>query len=59
VGAPDVLHLFGLALGVALAVVCVVLVLRGVASRLLFRVIIAAAIVDVVLLALSGAALVA
>ena len=59
VGAPDVLHLFGLALGVALAVVCVVLVLRGVATRLLFRVIIAAAIVDVVLLALGGAALVA
>jgi 4-hydroxybenzoate polyprenyltransferase len=59
VGAPDALHLFGLALGVALAVACVVLVLRGVASRLLFRVIIAAALVDVVLLALSGAALAA
>jgi 4-hydroxybenzoate polyprenyltransferase len=58
VGAPDLLHLFGLALGVALAVACVVLVLRGVASRLLFRVIIAAALVDVVLLATSGAALV-
>ena len=58
VGAPDLLHLFGLALGVGLAVACVVLVLRGVATRLLFRVIIAAAIVDVVLLALSGAALV-
>ncbi len=59
VGAPDVLHLFGLAVGVALAIACVVLVLRGVATRLLFRLIIAAAIVDVVLLALSGAALVA
>jgi 4-hydroxybenzoate polyprenyltransferase len=59
VGAPDALHLFGLALGAALAVACVVLVLRGVASRLLFRVIIAAALVDVVLLALSGSKLVA
>lgn len=57
VGAPDVLHLFGLALGVVLAVVCVVLVLRGVATRLLFRVIIAAALVDVVLLAVSGSTL--
>ena len=57
VGAPDVLHLFGLALGVALAIACVVLVLRGVASRLLFRLIIAAALLDVVLLAVSGSAL--
>lgn len=53
VGAPDALHLFGLVLGLVLAVVCVVLVLRGVASRLLFRVIIAAALLDVVLLAVS------
>jgi 4-hydroxybenzoate polyprenyltransferase len=58
VGVPDVLHVVGLVLGVALAVACVVLVLRGVESRLLFRLIIAAALVDVVLLALSGSALV-
>lgn len=57
-GVPDILHVVGLALGAALAVTCVVLVLRGVASRLLFQLIIAAAIVDVVLLALSGSALV-
>jgi 4-hydroxybenzoate polyprenyltransferase len=59
VGSPDVLHLFGLLLGVALAIACVVLVLRGVATRLLFRLIIAAALLDVVLLAVSGSALVA
>jgi len=57
VGSPDVLHLFGLVLGVGLAIACVVLVLRGVATRLLFRLIIAAALLDVALLALSGSAL--
>jgi 4-hydroxybenzoate polyprenyltransferase len=58
VGAPDLLHVAGLIVGVALATACVVLVLRGVASRLLFRLIIAAALLDVVLLAVSGSALV-
>lgn len=48
------MHLFGLVLGAALAMVCVVLVLRGVASRLLFRVIIVGALVDVGLLGVSG-----
>ena len=57
VGAPDPLHWVGFAVGVAVATVCVVLVLRGRVSRLLFRLIIAAALLDVVLLALSGAAL--
>ena len=58
-GAPDLLHWVGFAIGVAIATVCVVLVLRGQVSRLLFRLIIAAALLDVVLLALSGAALTA
>ena len=59
IGVPDTVHLIGLALGIALAVVCAVLVLRGVESRLLFRLIIAAALLDVALLAVSGSALVA
>lgn len=59
VGVPDALHWVGFAVGVAIAAVCVVLVLRGQVSRLLFRLIIAAALLDVVLLALSGAALTA
>jgi 4-hydroxybenzoate polyprenyltransferase len=53
VGVPDVLHIAGLAIGVAIASACAVLILRGNASRLLFRLIIAAAVVDVVLLVLS------
>ena len=58
-GSPDALHLFGLLLGAGLAIACVVLVLRSVATRLLFRLIIAAALLDVVLLAVSGSAIVA
>ena len=57
VGAPDALHWVGFGAGIAIAIVCVVLVLRGRVSRLLFRLIIAAALLDVVLLALSGASL--
>jgi 4-hydroxybenzoate polyprenyltransferase len=57
VGAPDLLHWAGFGVGVAIAIACVVLVLRGQVSRLLFRLIIAAALLDVVLLAVSGAAL--
>ena len=57
VGVPDVLHWAGFGVGIAIAIACVVLVLRGRVSRLLFRLIIAAALLDVVLLALSGAAL--
>jgi 4-hydroxybenzoate polyprenyltransferase len=56
VGVPDALHAVGLALGVALALVCIVLVWRGGVSRLLFRLIMLAALVDVALLVLSGAA---
>lgn len=59
IGVPDTLHLAGLVLGIALAAACAVLVLRGVESRLLFRLIIAAALVDVVLLAVSGSSLLA
>ncbi len=59
IGLPDALHAAGLALGLALAAVCAALVLRGVATRLLFRLIIAAALLDVGLLAVSGGALVA
>jgi len=59
VGSPDAVHLVGLAIGVALAIACVALVLRGVETRLLFRLIIVAALLDVALLALSGASLVA
>jgi 4-hydroxybenzoate polyprenyltransferase len=57
VGVADVPHWVGFGVGIAIAIVCVVLVLRGRVSRLLFRLIIAAALLDVVLLALSGAAL--
>ena len=49
----------GLALSLVLAVGCAALVLRGSSTRLIFRLIIAAALVDVVLLALSGARLLA
>ena len=59
VGVTDVLHWVGFGAGLAIAAACVVLVLRGQVSRLLFRLIIAAALLDVVLLALSGAALTA
>jgi 4-hydroxybenzoate polyprenyltransferase len=49
----------GLALSVLLAIGCAALVLGGRSTRLIFRLIIAAALVDVVLLALSGARLLA
>ncbi len=44
----------GLGLSVLLAATCAVLVLRGRSTRLIFRLIIAAALIDVVLLAFSG-----
>jgi 4-hydroxybenzoate polyprenyltransferase len=49
----------GLALSVALAVACAALVLAGRPTRLIFRLIIAAALLDVVLLALAGARILA
>ena len=59
IGSPDMVHWLGLAAGISIAIACVVLVLRGRVSRLLFRLIIVAALLDVVLLAVSGAALAA
>jgi 4-hydroxybenzoate polyprenyltransferase len=47
----------GLALSLLLAIGCAVLVLRGRSTRLVFRLIIAGALIDVLLLALSGARL--
>lgn len=49
----------GLALGILLALACAVLVVRGRSTRLIFRLIIAAALLDVALLALSGARILA
>ncbi|CAN5299018.1 UbiA family prenyltransferase [soil metagenome] len=49
----------GLGLSLVLAVACAVLVLRGRSTRLIFRLIIAGALIDVVLLALSGARILA
>jgi len=57
-GAPLYAY-FGLGLGILLAIACAVLVLRGRSTRLIFRLIIAAALLDVVLLALSGARILA
>lgn len=54
---PDVLHALGFAAGLAIALACVILVARGRISRLLFRLIIVAALLDVALLALSGGGL--
>ena len=56
-GDPQPYGWAGLALSVALAVACAVLVLTGRSTRLIFRLIIAGALIDVVLLALSGARL--
>ena len=56
-GVPGLLQAVGFALGVALAVVSVVLALRGNATRILFRLIMIAAVVDVVMLAASGGSL--
>lgn len=53
-GGAGPLQYAGLSLGGTLAIVCAVLVVTGRAPALVFRLIIAAAIVDVVLLALSG-----
>jgi len=49
----------GLGLSLILATVCAVRVVRGHSTRLIFRLIIAGALVDVVLLALSGARMLA
>ncbi|CAN5165618.1 UbiA family prenyltransferase [soil metagenome] len=49
----------GLALSLALAIACAALVVTGRPTRLIFRLIIAGALIDVVLLALSGARLIA
>lgn len=53
-GSPGALQWAGLGLGVALASACAFLALTREPTRLLFRLIMAAALVDVVLLALSG-----
>lgn len=49
----------GLALSLVLAVGCAVLVLRGRSTRLIFRLIIAGALIDVVLLSIAGARILA
>ena len=56
-GVPTLLQAVGFALGVALAVASIVLALRGNATRILFRLIMIAALVDVVMLAASGGSL--
>jgi len=53
-GGAGPLHYLGLAASLLLAAACAVLVLRGTVTRAVFRIIIAAALVDVVLLASSG-----
>lgn len=58
-GDPQPWGWVGLALSAALAVACAVLVLAGRSTRLIFRMIIAGALIDVVLLALSGARILA
>jgi len=54
---PDPVHVAGFVAALALAVVCLVLAVRHQPTRLLFQLIIAAAILDVALLALSGVGL--
>ena len=54
IGSPDLLHWIGLGVSLVLALVCAYLVLTRPPTRLLFQLIIAGALVDVVLLALSG-----
>ena len=56
-GEAGVPQFVGLAASLALAVACAALVLRGTVTRAVFRIIIAAALVDVVLLASSGSRL--
>ncbi|MEP6480998.1 MAG: UbiA family prenyltransferase [Rhodoglobus sp.] len=58
-GAAPVYSYVGLGLSVLLAAGCAVLVLRGRPTRLVFRLIISGALLDVVLLALSGGRLLA
>ena len=58
-GDPQVFGRIGLGLSIALAITCAVLVLAGTSTRLIFRLIIAGALIDVVLLALSGSRLLA
>ncbi len=53
-GSPDPLHWIGLGVSLVLALVCACLVLTRPPTRLLFQLIILGALVDVVLLALSG-----
>ena len=53
-GAPSIAGWIGLAIGIAIAVVGITLVLTRPPTRLLFQLIIAAATVDVALLALAG-----
>ena len=57
VGVPDFLHAVGFGLGLAVSFACLVLIAGGRVSRLLFRLIIAAALLDVALLAFSGGGL--
>ncbi len=58
-GDPQLYGWIGLALSLALAVACAALVIARRPTRLIFRLIIADALIDVVLLALSGARLLA
>jgi hypothetical protein len=53
-GAPSVLSLVGLALSIALATACAALVITRPASALVFRLIIAGALLTVILLATAG-----
>ena len=55
--AVGIVRLVGFVATLGLAAACALLAMRGVATRLLFQLIIAAALVDVTLLALSGTAL--
>ena len=57
VDAAGVVRIAGFAVSLLIAVACVVLALRGAVTRLLFRLIIAGALLDVTLLALVGARL--
>jgi 4-hydroxybenzoate polyprenyltransferase len=56
-GAPDLVRWAGLALALAAAIACAVLALTRAPTRLVFRFIMAGALVDVALLALSGRSL--
>ena len=58
-GDPQVYGWVGLGLSVLLAAGCAVLVITGRPTRLIFRLIIAGALIDVALLALSGSRILA